>query len=187
MAAIIIDLTNTSGDEEEPVEVEETLNMAVEPPFPNPFNNSNLIFDFTFAGPPRALPRMRRRGRFGGGFFNPAKKELLTFKAKAKSAIGQQQLPLVPKGQTVSMVVTFFMKRRKSDFTSGCRSSGLKQNVSSAPPMIPDIDNLIKLVLDALNGVVYYDDGQVSSILSTKTRDNVGGCLGRTQVQVYLN
>ena len=72
MAAIIIDLTNTSGDEEEPVEVEETLNMAVEPPYPNPFPNSNLIFDFTFA-PPRALPRMRRRGRFGGGFFNPAK------------------------------------------------------------------------------------------------------------------
>ena len=180
MAAIIVDLTNTSGDEEEE-------SVAVQSPFPNPFPNSHLIFDFTFAGPPRALPRMRRRGRFGGGFFNPAKKEMLKFKAKAKSAIGKQQLPLVPKGHTVSMVVTFFMKRRKADFTSGCRSSGLKQNVSCTPPMIPDIDNLIKLVLDALNGVVYYDDGQVSSILSTKTRDNEGGCLGRTQVQVYRN
>lgn len=32
----------------------------------------------------------------------------------------------------------------------------------------PDIDNLVKTVLDALNGIAYSDDGQVASIRASK-------------------
>ena len=32
----------------------------------------------------------------------------------------------------------------------------------------PDLDNCVKTVCDALNGIVYYDDGQVSRILCEK-------------------
>ena len=42
----------------------------------------------------------------------------------------------------------------------------------------PDIDNLVKLGLDALNGVAYNDDGQVYLLLAEKwyvgPNDNVG-------------
>jgi Holliday junction resolvase RusA-like endonuclease len=37
------------------------------------------------------------------------------------------------------------------------------------PYVAPDLDKLIRAVLDALTGVAYVDDGQVVSITSTKT------------------
>jgi Holliday junction resolvase RusA-like endonuclease len=40
--------------------------------------------------------------------------------------------------------------------------------VGDPRPGRPDIDNLLKLVLDALNGVVWADDAQVVSITATK-------------------
>lgn len=39
----------------------------------------------------------------------------------------------------------------------------------------PDIDNVVKLVLDALNGVAYDDDTQVVSISTTKRWGDVDG------------
>lgn len=36
----------------------------------------------------------------------------------------------------------------------------------------PDIDNVIKIVLDALNGIVYKDDAQVCSIMAVKQYSN---------------
>jgi len=33
----------------------------------------------------------------------------------------------------------------------------------------PDVDNLAKLVLDALNGIAYHDDKQVAALLACKT------------------
>ena len=38
----------------------------------------------------------------------------------------------------------------------------------SRPTVKPDADNIIKVVLDALNGVAYYDDKQVVSVSCTK-------------------
>ena len=42
----------------------------------------------------------------------------------------------------------------------------------TAPSLFPaskaDIDNLKKVVLDALNGIAYADDGQVASVCATK-------------------
>lgn len=32
----------------------------------------------------------------------------------------------------------------------------------------PDVDNIVKAVLDALNGVAYYDDSQVAEVLISK-------------------
>lgn len=39
----------------------------------------------------------------------------------------------------------------------------------------PDLDNLAKLVLDALNGIAYHDDGQVSTLVCRKWRDGPAG------------
>ena len=42
----------------------------------------------------------------------------------------------------------------------------------TAPSLFPaskaDIENLKKVVLDALNGIAYADDGQVASVCATK-------------------
>ena len=36
------------------------------------------------------------------------------------------------------------------------------------PKVKPDLDNVVKAVLDALNGVVYRDDAQVVNLVATK-------------------
>jgi len=44
----------------------------------------------------------------------------------------------------------------------------------------PDVDNLLKLVKDSLNGVVYRDDGQIQELIGRKEYGNAG----RTDVVV---
>lgn len=42
------------------------------------------------------------------------------------------------------------------------------------PTTKPDCDNIVKVVLDALNGVAYYDDKQVISVSCSKFYDEKG-------------
>ena len=45
----------------------------------------------------------------------------------------------------------------------------------------PDIDNLIKLVFDVFNGVVWVDDAQITQVYASKEY----GAIPRTEVMVY--
>ena len=52
--------------------------------------------------------------------------------------------------------------------------------------MKPDNDNLAKLLLDAVKGVLYEDDAQVVDLQIIKLRDNEGLCEGRIAIQVGI-
>lgn len=54
----------------------------------------------------------------------------------------------------------------------------------TVPATGPDVDNLVKFVMDALNELVHPDDRQVVKLLAYKFRDNEGECLGRTEVKI---
>jgi hypothetical protein len=45
----------------------------------------------------------------------------------------------------------------------------------------PDLDNLLKLVCDALNGLVWHDDAQIAEVTVRK----IWGTTGRTEVKVW--
>lgn len=81
----------------------------------------------------------------------------------------------------------FYLKRPDSDFVGRNRSNAQLTRsalLNSWPTMRPDIDNLVKFVLDSLNGVVYHDDRQVVKVVAYKMRDNDGYCNGRTVVEI---
>jgi Holliday junction resolvase RusA-like endonuclease len=42
------------------------------------------------------------------------------------------------------------------------------------PVLTPDIDNIIKIILDGLNGAAYQDDKQVVAVVARKRYDNTG-------------
>ncbi len=55
------------------------------------------------------------------------------------------------------------------------RSSGAPKERLLWHKTRPDLDNLVKAILDAMNGIVYLDDGQVCYCESTKMTDDQCG------------
>ena len=49
---------------------------------------------------------------------------------------------------------------------------------------IPDADNLVKYVMDAMTGVVYSNDLVLFNINAMKVYDNCNDCAGRTEILV---
>ena len=117
-------------------------------------------FKITIEGAPQAKgrPRFARRGKFVSTY--TPKKTMdaeTTIKLVAKSIIRK------PLEGAVSFFIALHMPIPSS--YSKKRSEGLK----NTPHMKrPDIDNLIKLVMDSLNGVAWDDDNQVVKIGAVK-------------------
>jgi Holliday junction resolvase RusA-like endonuclease len=75
-------------------------------------------------------------------------------------------------GRPVSITAKFFFKRPKSHFGG----LGLKADAPEYVTKNPDVDNLMKLVMDSLQGIVYKNDNVVVDTKSTKLW--LGGGLG---------
>lgn len=84
--------------------------------------------------------------------------------------------------------VKFMCRRPNSDFKNETRGPGRLRAIvatrSKEYPLKGDLDNFIKLILDALNKVVYPDDKAICAIIAVKVYDNEGDCNGATQVLI---
>lgn len=115
--------------------------------------------DLTIPGAPVA--KGRGRATRTGRVFTPAKtrkaEETLAGRAMALLA-GVEGLPLVGP------------LRLEATFTSTKPASWPKKKAeaTTAPTSKPDVDNLLKLATDALNGVVWVDDAQLVTIICRK-------------------
>lgn len=155
------------------------------------YDTRNLLLTFGIEGNPCPLARSRF---FNGGFFGPSRSKMIRFKSILREALIANHVNGGPGGLPfngpVSVKVWFYMKRPNDHFVGRRRASGnLRFPVAMRCPWSsssrgPDIDNLLKFVLDAMNGIVYRDDGQVAKILAMKPMDNHNECPGRTIIQV---
>jgi len=66
--------------------------------------------------------------------------------------------------QPVSLVVDFYLSRPKGHFGK----KGLRPSAPTDPSVRPDLDKLVRAVLDALTGVAFRDDAQVCGIRARK-------------------
>ena len=121
------------------------------------------MIDFFVPGRPmpQKRPKVYRRGNFIQAV-DPSKKDKLAWVKLAKTCA---KLELLDGPLAVTLV--FHMPIPKS----------LKRKIE--PGMVhckkPDIDNLIKFTLDALTGVLFFDDSHVAQITAKKTySDNIG-------------
>ena len=109
---------------------------------------------FTVPGNPQALKRHRTFNMKGRSIqYDPSKGDKADFLAKC-----MEHKPETPWTGPVWVTLRFTFSRPKSHL----RANG--QVKPSAPMMHatkPDVDNLTKLVMDALNGVFFRDDSQV--------------------------
>jgi len=142
-------------------------------------------FEFYVAGKPVPLPRPRF---YRSGIWNPVSKAKDVFRTKIKAALlWSTSDVLFNEGETIQVTLWFYMKRPNADFVGGRRAPGnLRPHAEALPyaSALPDIDNLTKFVLDALNKLVYVDDRQVVKLVAYKVKDNHGTCDGATRIIV---
>lgn len=108
---------------------------------------------FTIPGTPVPWARSRQRGR--AHFTDPKVRRAQQAIAAAARAAGAEVIE-----GPVSVWMTFDYDADETKV--GVRSEGTGKATR------PDVDNLIKNVLDALNGVCWHDDGQVAGISAVK-------------------
>lgn len=119
---------------------------------------------FSMAGEPRGKGRPRATVR--GGFasvYTDAKTRKYEASAKAVAVAAMAGRPPFEGPLSVSLRFRMPIPKSASKRTKAAMSAGETAHVSR-----PDIDNLGKAILDALNKVVFHDDGQVVRAFSTK-------------------
>lgn len=68
----------------------------------------------------------------------------------------------VPKAVPVVLEMIFYRPRPAAHFGTGRNADVLKPSAPMAPSTKPDVDKLVRAILDALKSVAWYDDGQVT-------------------------
>ena len=146
---------------------------------------SNTL-DFTIYGKPRALKRSIFVSRLNRGV-NPDRRRLAQFRQNVRQQLGRPG-PYFPDVTTsVQLGVTFRVKRPTNHYINGDRSSNrINPRFLNSRVTGGDVDNMVKFVLDACNGVLYSDDRQVVSIYSTKIWASEGDSEGSTTIGVKL-
>lgn len=126
---------------------------------------------FTVEGPPqgKGRPRFRRAGNFVTTYTDQKTKTYeQTIKAWAQRAIGSGSPLEGP------LSVDLYIRMGVPASTTKKRTESCLQN-AELPTKKPDIDNVIKIFLDAMNGIVYKDDTQVVRLSAKKGYSLVPG------------
>lgn len=85
----------------------------------------------------------------------------------ASSGVTNEMFPLT--NSYVWIEMTFFISRPNSHFVNGDRNNIIRREYEdSMPTASGDIDNYVKLLLDALDGIFFRNDSNVIRIVATK-------------------
>lgn len=105
-------------------------------------------------GKPKAQQRHRHTKR--GFVYDPSKKDkddmIVLMRSKA---------PKTPFTKPIGLYLRFNMPYVKKHYRTGKFSNQLKPNLSTSYKIKPDIDNMLKFVMDAGNGLLWKDDSQI--------------------------
>ncbi len=77
----------------------------------------------------------------------------------------------------VNVLLSFCMPRPAGHYGSGAHKAILRPSAPGLPAVKPDLDKLTRLVLDALTGIVWRDDGQVCSLTAHKQYADAPGVM----------
>lgn len=120
---------------------------------------------------PQPRPRVSTVGGFGRAY---VPKTHAVHAYRQAVALAAKAAGCEPHAEPVNVVIDFVFARPKSHL----RKSGLREDAPRLPRV--DLDNAAKAVLDALNGVAWDDDSQVSRLVLEKSY----GTEGRTTVRI---
>ena len=121
------------------------------------------MINFSYTGKPK--PQQRHRVARNSRMYDPSykdKKDMWLQIAKYK--------PKMPFAGDISLKVTFYMPRPKSHYRTGKRSHVLKAKAPVFHSVKPDLDNLLKMLMDTIQGKdrMILDDSQICALSAIK-------------------
>ena len=135
-------------------------------------------------GFPKAQPRVKAYSRGGkAGVYTPESKALREWKHAVEEVMARHMDKKLD--GAISVRLEFYMPRPKSHFRTGKFSHILKDDAPIDHLSKPDLDNMIKLVLDVMTKSGYWkDDSQVIELSASKNYNDVmdAGCRILTEV-----
>ena len=111
---------------------------------------------------PQPRPRITVRGKYPHAYEPKSITEYKRLVANKYRSEHKQQLPL---SGALSVDVRFYRPVQKSISKAERQRRLLGQ---SLPTVKPDIDNYVKAILDALNGLAFKDDSQIAVLYARK-------------------
>lgn len=114
------------------------------------------------SGPPQAQGNLRRSPH--GGMYE-AGKATRPWKAAIAATVAEFRAGEPATREPVQLFCRFYFVRPLSHLK---KSGGLTKSAPPAMTRNPDIDKLLRAVLDALTGVLYVDDAQVVQLAAVK-------------------
>jgi Holliday junction resolvase RusA-like endonuclease len=138
---------------------------------------------------PLARPVLSRTGKASGRVWlhDPNKEKKLAFRNTVRQKLfgeGEERI-LFPLHSPIAIDIVFLIPAPKNHFVGVDRDRGeLKKSSVGLWPSKPDIDNLDKFVLDALQGLLFVNDGQVVEQHIWKAYDHSPPFQGRTKVTI---
>jgi len=150
-------------------------------------------------GPPKTKPRpafmsWMRGGRMIQRVVNATRTEEVTFRNQfienlqlQNGLSGPPQLPIFANVEAVQLQIEFHRQLPLNHFVAEDRRRGFRSaclcGTRPWDTKRPDIDNMAKLVMDALTGVLHPDDQQVVQMMLTKTCDTRPPHSGKTVIR----
>ena len=131
------------------------------------------MIEFTIPGNPK--PQQRHRVARNGRMYDPSSKD----KKQTWLQIALH-CPKLPLAGDISIKLVFYMARPKNHYRTGKYKHLLKDNVSEYHSYKPDLDNMVKLICDVIQGKgrMICDDSQICMLQAEK----VWGFKGKTEV-----
>ena len=115
----------------------------------------------------RPKPQQRHRSSGRNFHYDPSAKDKKEFILQAK-----QYAPKIPTLKNIEIEFIFCYKRPKNHYRTGKYADQIKEKwITLSHTKKPDIDNLVKFVLDSLSGTFFDDDKQVVIMHTTKAYD----------------
>ncbi|EHD5018760.1 RusA family crossover junction endodeoxyribonuclease [Listeria monocytogenes] len=121
---------------------------------------------FNIPPKPQGRPRFRRVGNFVQTYDPPESK---AYKKKIAN-VAKIYAPSTPISAPISVDFIFYVPMPKSKSKAWKRRALLGQEL---PAVKPDIDNYVKGVLDAMNKIVFSDDGKIVKLKAEKRYSDI--------------
>lgn len=116
------------------------------------------IISFTVPGPPKGKERARTVRTKSGQTFSYTPEGTVLYENLIKTSYSQQCNESFQNREALEVIIKSYYGIPKS--TSKIKRQQMLSSVL-LPTKKPDIDNIAKCILDALNGVAFHDDTQV--------------------------